>query len=56
MDDLPEKVSLYVMFGALVQKLIVRDDASGLFGFGTLAENASIFERDRGTKYCLNGQ
>ena len=55
MDDLPEKVSSYVIFGTLVQTLIVRDGASGHFGFGPVAENASIFERDRGTKSFFNG-
>ena len=41
--DLPENVSSYVIFGALVQKLIFLDGASGHFGFDPLAENASIF-------------
>ena len=48
-------MSSYVIFGAFVQTLIVRDGATGHFGFGPLAENASIFERDRGTKSLLNG-
>ena len=43
MDDVPEKVSSYMIFGALVQRLIFRDGASGHFGFGPRAENASIF-------------
>ena len=37
-DDLPEEVSSYVIFGALVQMLIFRD-----LGFSPLAENASMF-------------
>ena len=55
MEDLPEKVSSYVIFGALVQLYIFRNGASGHFGFGPLAENAGIFERDRGAKSFLNG-
>ena len=43
MDDVPKKVSSYVIYGAFVQTLIVRDGASGHFGFGPLAKNASIF-------------
>jgi len=42
-DDLLEKVSSHVIFGALVQKLVFRDGVNGHFGFGPLAENASIF-------------
>ena len=48
MDELPKQVSSYVILGALVQKLIFRDGASGHFGFGPLAGNASICEKDRG--------
>ena len=55
MEDLPEKVSSYVFFGSLIQLQIFRNGASGHFGFGPLAENASIFERDRGAKSFLNG-
>ena len=42
MDDLPEKVSSYMTFGALIETLIFRNGASGHFGFGPLAENANI--------------
>ena len=38
-----EKLSSYMFLGALVQKLIFRDGASGLFGFGRLSEN--LFKR-----------
>ena len=48
MDDLPEKVSSYIMFGVLVQQYIFRDGASGHFGFSPLAENASIFRSTGG--------
>ena len=53
MED--EKVSSCVIFGTLVQLRIFRNGAGGHFGFGPLAENASIFERDRGAKSVLNG-
>ena len=33
MDDLPEKMSSYVIFDALVQKLIFQDGANGHFGY-----------------------
>ena len=55
MEVLPEKVLSYVIFGALVQLENFRNGASGHFGFDTLAENTSIFERDRGVKSFLNG-
>jgi len=42
-EDLPEKVSSHVIFGALVQLKKNRNGAGGHFGFGPLAENASIF-------------
>ena len=48
MEDLLEKVSSYVIFGALVQFKKNRNGASGYFGFGPLAENASIFFRGTG--------
>ena len=51
MDDL---VYSYLIFGALVQTLLFLDGASGLFGFGPLAEHDNIFERDRGAKSFLN--
>ena len=54
MEDLPEKVSSYVIFGALVQQYIFLNCASGHFGFGPLAEDASSFERDRGANF-FNG-
>ena len=50
LEDLPEKVSLYVIFGALVQLKVFRTGPNGHFRFGPLAENASFFERDRVAK------
>jgi len=41
-----ENVFIRDIFGALVQTLIFRDGASGHFGFGPLAEHASISQRD----------
>ena len=49
MEDLHEKLSSYVIFGALVQKYFFLDGASDHFGFGSLAENASIFRGTGGT-------
>ena len=51
MDDTPEKVSSHMIFGAFVQKIIFRDGSNGHFGFGPMAENASIF---RGTRRLKN--
>ena len=55
MVDLPEKVSLHMILGALVQKLIFQNDPGGHFGFGPLAKNAGIFERDMEAKFFLKG-
>ena len=48
MVDLPPKVSSYMILGALVQKLIFQDGASGHLGFGPLVKNAGILGRDTG--------
>jgi hypothetical protein len=45
--DLSEKVYSYMILGALVQKLIFQDGASGHLG-STLAKNVGIFLRDLG--------
>ena len=51
---LPEKVSLYMIIGALVQNLIFQNGGSGHFGFWPLAKNAGIFARDMQAKFFLN--
>ena len=51
MVDLPEKVSLYMILGALVQNLIFQDGAASHLGFGPLAKNAGIFGRDMGANF-----
>ena len=51
MVDLPEKVSSYMILGALVQKLIFQDGASGHVGFVPLAKNVRIFGRDMGATF-----
>ena len=56
MVDLPKKVSLCMILGALVQNLIFQDGAAGQLGFGPLAKNAGIFERDMGAKFFIKGQ
>ena len=55
MVDLPEKVSSYMILGALVQKLIFQDGAGGHLGFGPLVKNAGIFERDLGANSFIKG-
>ena len=56
MVDVHEKVSSYVIFGALVSTFIFRDGASGHFGFGPLTENASLFRGTGGLNLFLNDQ
>ena len=55
MLDLPEKVSLYMIIGDLVQNLIFQNGDGGHFVFWPLAKNAGIFARDMGALSCLNG-
>ena len=55
MVDLPEKVSLYTIIGALVQNLIFQNGAGGHLGFWPLAKNAGIFARDMGANLFRNG-
>jgi hypothetical protein len=53
--DLPEKVPLYMIIGALVQNLIFQNGAGGHLGFWPLATNAGIFARDMGAYFFLKG-
>ena len=55
MLDLPEKVSLYMIIGALAQNLIFLNGAGGHLGFWPLAKNARIFARDMEAKFFLKG-
>ena len=55
MVDLPKKVSLYMILGDLVQKLIFQNGASGHFGFCPLAKYAGIFGRDLGAIFFVKG-
>ena len=55
MLDLPEKVYLYMIIGALVQNLIFQNGAGGHLGFWPLAKNAGIFARDMGANLFLKG-
>ena len=54
MLDIPEKVSLYMIIGALVQNLIFQNGGGGHFGFWPLAKNAGIFARDIKANFFLN--
>ena len=56
MVDLPEKVSLYMILGALVQNFIFQDGGASHVGFGSLAKNAGNFGRDMGAKFFIKGQ
>ena len=42
------KVSLYIILGGLVRRLIFQDGVSDHLGFRSLAKNAEIFLRDTG--------
>ena len=55
MVDLVEKVYLYGILAALVQKLIFQNGVGGRFGFVPLAKNAGIFARGRVSKYLIKG-
>ena len=55
MVNLVKKVYSHMILGALVQKLIFKDDAGGHLGFGPLAKNAGIFGRDLGAKFFIKG-
>ena len=55
MLDIPEKVSLYMIIGALVQNLIFQNGGGGHFGFWLLAKYAGIFARDMGANFFLKG-
>ena len=55
MVNLPEKVSLFIILGALVQKLSFQDGYGGHFGKRPLVKNPGIFARDMGTKFFLKG-
>ena len=52
MVDLPEKVSSYMILGALVQMLFFQDGAIGHLGFGSLATNVKMFGRDWEIIFC----
>ena len=51
MVDVPLKVSLSMILGALLQKLIFQDGAGGHLGFGPLEKNAGISGMDRGLHF-----
>ena len=53
--ELVEKMYLYLILGALAQKLFFQNGASGHFGLGPLAKNASIFARGRVSHFFIKG-
>ena len=53
--DLPEKVSLYIIIGVLVQNIICQNGDGGHFVCWPLAKNAAIFARDMGAHFFLKG-
>ena len=55
MLDLPEKVSLYMIIGALVKNKKFQNGVGGHLGFWPLAKNAGILARDIGANLFLKG-
>jgi len=50
-----EKVYLYLILAALVQKTISKIGVGGHFGLNPLAKNAGIFSRGRVSQFLIKG-